>query len=149
MSNETVPVGVYWDRHTWDRARAAYVADLDTDPDCPDAFIGWLHRALQRHIARTSRQRAAAAKDLQPPAGGQGVSKMHPLPIQLVDALEQAIVDDRQRSGRMVSRSGFVRESAQQAATEAEQRLGKALLPPPGRLPNRPPRRAPQHWLLR
>lgn len=145
MSEQTVPVGVYWDRQTWDRARAAYVADLDTDPHCPGAFIGWLHRALQRHIARSSRQRAATAKDLPPPAGGQGVSKMHPLPVQLVDALEEAIVDDRQRSGRMVSRSGFFREAAQLAATEAEDRLRRPLPPAPARLPNRPPRRSAGH----
>ena len=37
---ETVATGTYWDPDTWQDARAAYVADLDNDPDGPDAFVG-------------------------------------------------------------------------------------------------------------
>ena len=55
---ETISTGAYWDPDTWQLARAAYVADLDNDPDAPDAFIGWIHRAIEQHVARGVRGRA-------------------------------------------------------------------------------------------
>lgn len=45
MSESTVWVGIYWERAVWDRARSAYVADLDSDPGSPGSFIGWLNCA--------------------------------------------------------------------------------------------------------
>ena len=141
MSESTVWVGVYWERAVWDRARSAYVADLDSHPDGPGAFIGWLSRALEEHVARTPQQRAQIAELFIEPAVGKSFSKGHPLKKGVVDAMEEAIVTDRQELGRMVARSGFVKEAVLAAGEDARRRLGRALPPPPARLPNRPPRR--------
>ncbi|WP_278258265.1 hypothetical protein [Nocardioides convexus] len=46
-SQTTTPVGIYWKPGVWDLARSAYVADLDTDPDSPGSFVGWLAQALE------------------------------------------------------------------------------------------------------
>lgn len=146
-ADQVFPTGTYWDRDTWDLARSAYVADLDADPDSPDAFVGWLHRALDQHVQRGPEGRAA----LQIPASQRsgegepaGLSRTYPLRAATIDALEEAIIEDRRVTRRMLSRSGFLREAVIAAAGQALDRLGPgASLPPaPQRLPNRPVRRA-------
>jgi hypothetical protein len=69
--DDLISTGIYWDRATWDLARSAYIADLDTDPDGPGSFVGWLDRALDRHTARSPSARvdlAAAAAQTPPTA---------------------------------------------------------------------------------
>lgn len=139
---ETVATGTYWDPDTWQDARAAYVADLDNDPDGPDAFVGWLHRAIEDHVARGPAGRA----HLQIPApqgrtGGRGLNRHHPLRASTRAALEEAVVSDR-LAGRVLSRSSFVHEAATVAVDQARSRAGGSLAPVVDRLPNRPPRRA-------
>jgi hypothetical protein len=143
MAEDLVPTGTYWDQQTWELARSAYIADLDTDPTGPDSFVGWLHRALDEHSAQTSatRSRMAEATTAEATPKERGFSKTYPLKATTVAALERAIVDDRQEVGRMVSRSGFLREAVQAAARLARDRYGRDLPPAPARLPNRPPRR--------
>ena len=139
---ETVATGIYWDPGTWQDARAAYVADLDNDPHCPDAFVGWLHRAIEDHVARGPAGRA----HLQIPApqgrtGGRGLNRHHPLRASTRAALEEAVVSDR-LGGRVLSRSSFVHEAVTVAVDQARTRAGRSLTPVAGRLPNRPPRRS-------
>jgi hypothetical protein len=118
---------------TWDLARSAYIADLDTDADAPDAFIGWLQRALIDYAGLGPLRRAElAASIVQDPVAGRGFSKAFPLQVEVVQALEQAIIDDRRELGRVVSRAGFVREAVTHAAQRARQRLGRDLPPGPG-----------------
>lgn len=137
-----VPTGIYWDPQTWDLARAAYVADLDSDRRCPDAFVGWLHLILEDHAGRTPQERAQL--DISTPARrreGQGRNRTYPLRSSTLDLVESAIVADRRECGRVVSRSGFVHEAAVMAIAAARARLGRELPDPPARLPNRPVRR--------
>jgi hypothetical protein len=138
-----VPTGIYWDRPTWELARSAYIADLDTDPATPDAFLGWLQQALSNHAALTPGARAelAAGTTREDTSRSRGFSKAYPLPVEIVQAMEQAIIADRRELGRVVSRSGFARQAVAAAAERARIRLGYDLPPAPARLPNRPPRR--------
>lgn len=138
---ETVATGAYWAPHTWQMARAAYVYDLDTDPGCPDAFLGWLHRAIEDHVDRGPQGRA----ELEIPApegrdGGRGFNRHHPLTVETRAALEEAIVADR-LAGRVLSRSGFIHEAVTAAIDASQQRAGHPLQPVEGKLPNRPARR--------
>lgn len=138
-----VPVGTYWEPGTWEAARSAYIADLDTDPTTPGSFVGWLHHTLQRHIDRTPSGRAGLeipAPQRKQANGPAKLNRTFPLNVELVAGLEAAIVEDR-ASGRVLSRSGFIHEAVTAAADEARQRLGSDLPTPPARLPNRPPRR--------
>ena len=139
---ETIATGTYWGPATWQDARAAYVADLDNDPDSPDAFVGWLHRAIEDHVARGAEGRAR----LEIPApegrtGGRGLNRHHPLRASTRAALEDAVVADR-LAGRVLSRSTFVHEAVTTAVDQARTRAGGSLVPVVGRLPNRPPRRS-------
>jgi hypothetical protein len=138
-----VPTGIYWDRPTWELARSAYIADLDTDPAAPDAFLGWLQQALRNHAALTPGARAqlAAGSMREDISHSRGFSKAYPLPVEIVQAMEQAIIADRRQLGRIVSRSGFARQAVAAAAERARIRLGHDLPAAPARLPNRPPRR--------
>jgi hypothetical protein len=132
-----VSTGTYWDSRTWDLARSAYIADLDTDPDSPDAFIGWLQRALVDYAGLGPLRRAElAASIVLEPVASRGFSKAFPLQVEVVEALEQAIIDDRRELGRVVSRAGFVREAVTHAAQCARLRLGRDLPPAPARLPS-------------
>jgi hypothetical protein len=70
-------------------------------------------------------------------------NKKHDLPTSTIEAVEDAIVTDRQELGRVVARSAFAQEAVIAAADEARRRLGRDLPPPPQKLSNRPPRRRP------
>ena len=41
---EAEQLGVCWNRESWDLARSAYVADLDSDPEGPYVFARWPFR---------------------------------------------------------------------------------------------------------
>lgn len=70
-------------------------------------------------------------------------NKKHDLPASTIEAVEDALVVDRQELGRMLARSAFAQEAVIAAAEEARRRLGRDLRPPPQKLSNRPPRRRP------
>jgi hypothetical protein len=132
----------------WDLARSAYVADLDTDPESPGSFVGWLAQALELHARRSPRQRAelAAALENHPAlvsATRKSFNKKHDLPASTMSTVEDALIADRQELGRMLARSAFAQEAIIAAAADARRRLGRELPPPPQKLSNRPPRRRP------
>lgn len=140
-----VPTGTYWDPLTWEAARSAYVADLDSDPESPGSFLEWLHRALEDHAGRSPRARAEIADaEPAPPTGGssgaKGFSKTFPLREGTVRAIEAAVINDRVQQGRVLSRSGFLREAVAAAVAQARSRRGRDLPPAPARLPTHPPR---------
>jgi len=118
-------------------ARSAYEADLDSDPDSPGAFIGWLSRALEEHVARTPQQRAQRGAVHRARGVGTSFNKGNPLKKGVVDALDEVVVTDGEELGRMVARSGFGKEAVLPDAEDARRRLGRALAPPAARLPNR------------
>jgi len=138
---EMIETGIYWHRGVHDLARSAYVADLDAEPAGPEFFAEWLRRALEEHSALRPEERAARAADLPELAAGRGFNQMYPLPGDLLDQVEQAIVEDRKQLGKATSRSGFAREAVLVAVGEARRRRGRTLPPPPNQLQNRRPRR--------
>lgn len=141
VAGETVATGAYWAPQTWEMARAAYVYDLDTDPGCPDAFLGWLHRAIEDHVARGPQGRAQLAiPGAEGREGGRGFNRHHPLAAETRAAMEDAIVADR-LAGRVLSRSGFIHEAVTASIAVTQQRVGHPLQPVEGKLPNRPARR--------
>lgn len=137
-----VPVGLYWSRPVWDLARSAYLADLDTLPDSPNSFIGWLQEVLERHTALTPAARQEAAVEI-PDGPGKSFSRTHVLDAVLLEAIDGAIVADRVEAGRAISRSRFLTEAVLVAVSRTRARLGNQLPPAPPRLPNRPRRRTP------
>ncbi|MFC7362228.1 hypothetical protein [Nocardioides astragali] len=145
-SQTTIPVGIYWKPGVWDLARSAYIADLDTDADSPGSFVGWLAQALELHARRSPQRRSelAAAGEKHPALVSvtrKSFNKKHDLPASTIEAVEDALVADRQELGRMLARSAFAQEAVIAAAEEARWRLGRDLPPPPQKLSNRPPRR--------
>jgi hypothetical protein len=147
-SRTTIPIGIYWRPGVWDLARSAYIADLDADADSPNSFVGWLAQALELHARRSPQHRSelAAARDKHSALVSvtrKGFSKKHDLPASTIEAVEDALVADRQELGRMLARSAFAQEAVIAAAAEARRRLGRDLPPPPQKLSNRPPRRRP------
>lgn len=149
MTSQTaVPVGIYWKPGVWDLARSAYVADLDTDPESPGSFVGWLARALELHARCSPQRRAglAAAGENHPALVSvtrKCFNRKHDLPASTMEAVEDALVVDRQEFGRMLARSAFAQEAVVAAAVDSRRRLGRELPPPPQKLSNRPPRRRP------
>ena len=147
-SQTTIPVGLYWKPGVWDLARSAYVADLDTDPESPGSFVGWLAQALELHARRSPQQRAelAAAGENHPALVSvtrKGFNKKHDLLASTMATVEDALVADRLELGRMLARSAFAQEAVIAAAEDSRRRLGRELPPPPQKLSNRPPRRRP------
>ena len=137
-SQTTIPVGIYWKPGVWDLARSAYIADLDADADSPGSFVGWLAQALDQHARRSPQKRAelAAAGEKHPALVSvtrKSFNKKHDLPASTIEAVEDALVADRQELGRMLARSVFAQEAVIAAAEEARRRLGRDLPPPPRR----------------
>ena len=135
-----VRTGIYWQREVHDLARSAYVADLDATPAGPEFFVEWLRQALEAHVELTPAARAARAGDLPQITPGGGFNQMYPLPAELLEQIEEAVVADRRELGRAASRSAFVREAVLVAVEAARRRRGGTLPPPPNQLPNRRPR---------
>ena len=111
-SQTTIPVGIYWKPGVWDLARSAYLADLDTDAESPGSFVGWLAQALELHARRSPQQRSelAAAGEKHPALVSvtrKSFNKKHDLPASTIEAVEDALVADRQELGRMLARSAF------------------------------------------
>jgi signal transduction histidine kinase len=146
-SQTTVPVGIYWKPGVWDLARSAYIADLDTDPESPGAFVGWLAHALELHARRSPQRRAelaaAAESHRAQVSTRKSFNKKHDLPRSTIEKVEDALVADRLELGRVIARSAFAQEAVIAAAEDARRRLGRELPPPPQKLSNRPPRRRP------
>ena len=135
-SQTTIPVGIYWKPGVWDLARSAYIADLATDADSPGSFVGWLAQALELHARRSPQQRAelAAAGEKHPALVSvtrKSFNKKHDLPPSTIEAVEDALVADRQELGRVLARSVFAQEAVIVAAEAARRRLGRDLPPPP------------------
>src|SRR5690606_24930873 len=100
-SQTTIPVGIYWKPGVWDLARSAYVADLDSDPDSPGSFVGWLAQALELHARRSPEKRAelAAAGEKHPALVSvtrRSFNKAHPLPASTMEEVDAAIITDRE-----------------------------------------------------
>ena len=159
-SQTTIPVGIYWKPGVWDLARSAYIADIDTDADSPDSFVGWLAKVAYRKHVRLARLEAAAGQAaaewrarvafpmlVTSSATGQGLGELRGELLARVPVAEP--VPDRQELGRMLARSAFAQEAVIAAAEEARRRLGRDLPPPPQKLSNRPPRRRPARWPAR
>ena len=140
MTETRVATGAWWDPQLWQRARAAYVYDLDHHPDAPAGFIQWLHWVLDAHVARGAQGRGALGVPARAViAADVGLNRNHPLRETTRSAMEQAIIDDR-RVGRLMSRSSWIHEAVVVAVDDAERRAGGVLasVPEGRRLPNQP-----------
>lgn len=144
---DRIPVGIYWDPQLWDDARAAFVSDLKHDPDPAPAFIAWLHRALEDHVARGPQGRAALGierPEPRAPGQGQGRSRMSPLHPGTLDRVDDAVAADFEELDRLGGRSAFVQKAVTAAVAAARDRRPDRTLPPaPERLNNNPHRRRP------
>jgi hypothetical protein len=132
------PLSVWWNRQTWDRARAAFVAELDEDLPGPGTLLGWILKAIDAHAARAPAARLEVAAEAED--GGEGFSKVHLVPLETLRSIEAALVSDRQVGGRHISRSAWLREAVNAAADQTEQRRRAPLPPAPKRLPPGPAR---------
>lgn len=144
---DRVPVGIYWDPQLWDDARAAFVSDLKHDPDPEPAFIAWLHRSLEAHVARGPQGRAALGIERpapRAPGQGQGMSRMSPLDPGTLQRVDDAVAADFEELDRLGGRSAFVHEAVTVAVNAARGRRPDGVLPPPpARLSTNPHRRRP------
>lgn len=136
----TTRLGTYWRLATFEAAKAAYLADLDTLAQAPDSFARWIDAALTDHAALSPERRAKLARTLPREAEGQGVSRSFILNQTTVTAMEEAMVADRKTTGWVYSRTEFMSQAVRAAITEARTRYGTELPAPPARLPNKPPR---------
>jgi hypothetical protein len=133
-------LGTYWHSATFDLARRAYLADLDTVPDGPESLGSWIDTAIRAHADLSPQRRAEIADSLPPETKDpRGKSRSFIVAVRTVEALETALIEDR-RHGRVMSRGAFVSDAVRAAAQHAQDRYGGPLPPAPARLPNRPPR---------
>lgn len=145
-TGEVAPIRLYWNREVWVQARSAFVSDLDHSPGEPaETFIDWLHAAIRTHAALSPADRARVvvpATPVQEWGQSEGISRMSPLKVELVAAVDGAIVADRRHRNRLCSRSAFVQGAVLVAFEAARARHPAGHLEViTGRLPNNPVRR--------
>lgn len=138
----TTRTGIYFHPATFNDAKSAYLADLDTvGPDAADSIARWIAGALDQFAAGTTADRAQIAEGLpeEVRAEGSGFTRSFELPDATIAARDAAIATDR-RGGRTSSRSSFATEAIRHAIEQARARNGGVLPPAPDRLPNKPVR---------
>ncbi len=131
-------VGVYMQRPTFDAARSAYMADLDTLATGPDTLARWVDAALAAYAALDASERVAIADTLpaEDRTEARGINRTFQVGADTIEKVNAALVADRQ-AGRWRSRSVFAVEAIQWAINAAKERAGGVLPEAPPRLPNR------------
>jgi hypothetical protein len=136
----TARLGLYLRQATLERAKSAYVADLDTLTNPPTSFARWIATALDTHAGRTPADRAKLAEaHPDPEEGKRGVNRAFILPVDTITTMEKTTGIDR-RAGRMQSVSQLAAEALRIAIEESRVRNGGSLPIAPKRLPNKPTR---------
>lgn len=131
-------IGVYMQRPTFEAARGAYMADLDTLPTGPDTIAAWIGAALAAYAKLSPKKRAAIAEALpaEQRSETRGISRTFRVDPDILEAVNAALVADR-KAGRWRSRSEFAVEAILWATDNAKDRAGGQLPKAPARLPNR------------
>lgn len=133
-ASDTVRLGLYMTRGTFDSAKSAYLSDWQHVRQA-DTFNRWIGQVLDAHAARGANERAhltgASEQDDSP-----GFSRSFTLPADTIERMRAAITDD-QNAGRWPSDSAWCSDAIMAAVDAARERAGGTLPPAPARLPNR------------
>ena len=135
-----IRVGLYFQPETFNLARSAYMADLDTlGAAAEDSFARWIARSMMEFAGQSTSARQQIVAQLDPVVShGAGFTRSVFLPKAVLDARDVAIATDRRSGGHAWSRSGFSTDAIRHSIQQAAARNGGELPPPPSRLPNKP-----------
>lgn len=134
-TEDTARLGIYLTPVEFDDARASYLADWANGGDA-DTFARWIAGALDRHAARTAKQRAARDRLRGRSDARTGSTRSFSIPTSTMQRMRAAITADQQ-AGRWPSDSAWCAEAIALAVDDARKANGGTLPTPPARLPNR------------
>lgn len=134
-AEDTARLGIYLTPVEFDDARASYLADWTNGGDA-DTFARWIAGALDRHAARTAKQRAARDRLRGRSDERTGSTRSFSIPTSTMQHMRSAITADQQ-AGRWPSDSAWCAEAIALAVDDARNANGGTLPTPPARLPNR------------
>lgn len=134
-AEDTARLGIYLTPVEFDDARASYLADWANGGDA-DTFARWIAGALDRHAARTAKQRAARDRLRGRSDARTGSTRSFSIPTSTMQRMRAAITADQQ-AGRWPSDSAWCAEAIALAVDDARKANGGTLPTPPARLPNR------------
>lgn len=134
-AEDTARLGIYLTPVEFDDARASYLADWANGGDA-DTFARWIAGALDRHAARTAKQRAARDRLRGRSDARTGSTRSFSIPTSTMQRMRAAITADQQ-AGRWPSDSAWCAEAIALAVEDARKANGGTLPTPPARLPNR------------
>lgn len=134
-AEDTARLGIYLTPVEFDDARASYLADWANGGEA-DTFARWIAGALDRHAARTAKQRAARDRLRGRSDARTGSTRSFSIPTSTMQRMRAAITADQQ-AGRWPSDSAWCAEAIALAVDDARKANGGTLPTPPARLPNR------------
>ena len=134
-AEDTARLGIYLTPAEFNDARASYLADWANGGDA-DTFARWIAGALDRHAARTAKQRAARDRLRGRSDERTGSTRSFSIPTSTMQHMRSAISADQQ-AGRWPSDSAWCAEAIALAVEDARKANGGTLPTPPARLPNR------------
>lgn len=134
----SVAVSIYWRADGWQRARSAFVGDLQSLPEAPSTLLGWVVDALDAYASRSVSEREQIRSALEVDRS-PATRRVHWIPTDTMSRLDAAREADL-RHGEILSRSEFAREAVETATRLTQDRLGRLPTPPRRLPPGRPPR---------
>lgn len=129
-------VGLWFRPATFQDAKSAFLVSVDQAPIEVDNFTAWIGHVLSVYANKAPAARAKLAAALPAEEAAGGVGRTFELPPAVVEAVNDAVVLDRQEAGRVLSVSAWAVEAVRVAIEDARRRVG-TLPPPPARLPRR------------
>lgn len=134
VDGETVRLGIYMARETFDAAKSAYLSDWQHGGQA-DTFNRWIGQVIDAHAARGAHERARLTRSTER-AESPSFSRSFSLPAATVERMRDAITAD-QDEGRWPSDSAWCSDAIVAAADRAREQAGGTLPQAPARLPNR------------
>lgn len=139
----TTRVGAYLDLGLVEDSRAAYLIDWVDRVGDADTLAAWITHAIEKHLARSPRQRADAAVMTAGLSGGSNplnkgerVTRSWALPVDVVERADRVIAADT-GDGRPLTMSSLLAGAIHLAVEATKARHDGHLRPAPKVLPKR------------
>lgn len=139
---ETTRLGISMSPAGFHDARAAYMW-ASGRRGAVRSLGEWIADALRQHADKSAKSRARIGRGLPEDTVAKGekrLTRTFSVPVDLIEVIDDAILDDQNEAQRWMSRSAWANEAIRVATERVREQAGGTLPEPPARLHGRAPR---------